>query len=256
MEHGVSMRGNCGMQVAQRGLKTSEGRRVAGSGFDASCLALPAPVRSIPTEHAPRDTREAPGAAHAGSRRTEILIRLLDIVGSLFILICASPILLATGLLVKLTSRGPALYRQERVGKGGRVFMLYKFRTMIDDAERYLGPVWASRHDERVTRAGRILRRMRLDELPQLYNILRGDMSLVGPRPERPYFVERHKPLQGSRLAVKPGLTGLAQVRSFYDLKPAHKVRYDNLYIQNRSLLLNLRILLQTIPAVFAKKGW
>jgi len=256
MEHRMGVGGNCGVQIAGRGLKTGDGRRAAGSGCDASCFVLPAPARSIATGHAPRDAREAPGTTHDEARRTEVLIRLLDIFGSLMILICAFPVLFATGLLIKLTSRGPVLYRQERVGKGGRIFILYKFRTMIDDAEKYIGPVWASRDDERVTRVGRILRRTRLDELPQLYNILRGDMSLVGPRPERPYFVERHKPLQGLRLAVKPGLTGLAQVRSFYDLKPAHKVRYDNLYIQNRSLLLNVRILLQTIPAVFAKKGW
>lgn len=119
-----------------------------------------------------------------------------------------------------------------------------------------MGPVWASPDDDRVTPVGRLLRRMHLDELPQLLNTLRGDMSLVGPRPERPFFVERHKALQGVRLAVKPGLTGLAQVRSYYDLKPAHKVKYDYLYIQNRSLLLNISILLQTIPALFAKKGW
>jgi len=116
--------------------------------------------------------------------------------------------------------------------------------------------VWAAKDDQRITPLGRILRRTRLDELPQLYNILRGDMSLVGPRPERPYFVQRHKALQGARLAVKPGLTGLAQVRSFYDLKPAHKVKYDYLYIQKRSLLLNVYILLRTIPVLFTKKGW
>jgi len=127
---------------------------------------------------------------------------------------------------------------------------------MIDDAEKHVGPVLATRDDDRVTPVGRILRRMRIDELPQIYNVLRGDMSLVGPRPERPFFVERHKALQGVRLAVKPGLTGLAQVRSFYDLKPAHKVKYDYLYIQKRSLFLNIRILLQTIPALFTKKGW
>jgi lipopolysaccharide/colanic/teichoic acid biosynthesis glycosyltransferase len=142
------------------------------------------------------------------------------------------------------------------VGRGGKLFELFKFRTMINDAEKHVGPVWASKDDGRVTRVGRILRRMRVDELPQLYNILRGDMSLVGPRPERPYVVERHKALQGARLAVKPGLTGLAQVRSFYDLKPAHKVRYDYLYIQNRSLLLNAYILLRTVPVLFTKKGW
>ena len=189
-------------------------------------------------------------------RRREFLIRLLDIVGALVILALALPLVLVSALLIKITSPGPILYQQERVGQGGRRFTLYKFRTMIDDAERDSGPVWTLRDDKRITPVGGILRKTRFDELPQIYNILRGDMSLVGPRPERPFFVERHKALQGVRLAVKPGLSGLAQVRSFYDLKPAHKVKYDCLYIRNRSLLLNIRILLQTIPALFIKKGW
>lgn len=189
-------------------------------------------------------------------RRVEVLIRLLDVAGSIAILILALPVMVVVAAVIKLTSRGPVLYRQERVGKHGKIFLLHKFRTMIDDAEKHVGPVWAAKDDERVTPVGRILRRTRLDELPQLFDILRGDMSLVGPRPERPYFVQRHKALQGVRLAVKPGLTGLAQVRSFYDLKPAHKVKYDYLYIQKRSLLLNIYILLQTIPVLFAKRGW
>jgi lipopolysaccharide/colanic/teichoic acid biosynthesis glycosyltransferase len=196
-------------------------------------------------------------ASEAGSSRVvETMIRLMDVAGSLVMLVAAFPVMLLVALLVKLTSRGPVLYKQERVGRGGKIFSLYKFRTMVEDAEKHVGPVWAARDDARVTPVGRVLRRTRLDELPQVYNILRGDMSLVGPRPERPYFVARHAALQGRRLSVKPGLTGLAQVRSFYDLKPAHKVRYDHLYIQNRSLLLNIYILLQTIPALFAKKGW
>jgi lipopolysaccharide/colanic/teichoic acid biosynthesis glycosyltransferase len=190
------------------------------------------------------------------SRRVEFLIRLLDLVGSLVILVLALPVMVAAAALIKVTSAGPVFYTQERVGQGGRLFTLYKFRTMIDNAEKHMGPVWAAPDDDRVTPVGRILRRMHLDELPQLLNTLRGDMSLVGPRPERPFFVERHEALQGVRLAVKPGLTGLAQVRSYYNLKPAHKVKYDYLYIQNRCLLLNLYILLQTIPALFARKGW
>jgi lipopolysaccharide/colanic/teichoic acid biosynthesis glycosyltransferase len=190
------------------------------------------------------------------SRAADVLMRILDIVGSLIILVVTLPITLVAALLVKLTSRGPVLYTQERVGKAGQVFTLYKFRTMIDGAEDRVGPVWAAKDDDRVTWVGRILRRMRLDELPQLYNILAGDMSLVGPRPERPFFVERHEALQGVRLSVKPGLTGLAQIRSFYDLKPAHKARYDNLYIRHRSLLLNIYILLLTIPVVLTRKGW
>ena len=191
-----------------------------------------------------------------GPRSGEFLIRLLDVIGSLIILVLALPVMVVAGILIKGTSAGPVFYKQERVGQGGRLFTLYKFRTMIDNAEKHMGPVWAAPDDDRVTPVGRILRRMHLDELPQLLNTLWGDMSLVGPRPERPFFVERHQALQGIRLAVKPGLTGLAQVRSYYNLKPAHKVRYDYLYIQNRSLFLNISILLQTIPVLFAKKGW
>lgn len=190
------------------------------------------------------------------SRTTELLIRLLDVVGSLAGLVFASPVLVLTVVLIRVTAGKPVLFRQERVGLRGRVFTLYKFRTMINDAEKHVGPVWASRDDDRVTPVGRILRKTRFDELPQLFNILRGDMSLVGPRPERPFFVERHKTLQGLRLAVKPGLTGLAQIRGLYDLKPAHKVKYDCLYIQKRCLLLNIYILLRTIPALFTKMGW
>jgi len=189
-------------------------------------------------------------------RTGEFLIRLLDIVGSLAILILALPVMIVSALLIKITSAGPVFYKQERVGQGGNIFTLCKFRTMINDAEKHVGPVLATKDDERVTPVGRILRQMRIDELPQTYNVLRGDMSLVGPRPERAFFIERHKALQGARLAVKPGLTGLAQVRSYYDLKPAHKVKYDYLYIQKRSVLLNIYILLQTIPVLFAKKGW
>jgi lipopolysaccharide/colanic/teichoic acid biosynthesis glycosyltransferase len=214
------------------------------------------PSRSSATVATQPGSVAATRLAARAPRSGEFLIRLLDIVGSLIILVLALPVMVVAGVLIKVTSAGPVFYKQERVGQGGRLFTLYKFRTMIDNAEEEVGPVWAAPDDHRVTPVGRILRRTRLDELPQLLNILWGDMSLVGPRPERPFFVERHKALQGVRLAVKPGLTGLAQVRSYYNLKPAHKVRYDYLYIQNRSLLLNISILLQTIPVLFAKKGW
>lgn len=187
---------------------------------------------------------------------TEFMVRTLDVVGSALVLLLAAPVLVLVALFVKLTSVGPVLYKQRRVGEYGRVFTLYKFRTMIDGAEKHTGPVWASKDDERITTVGKILRRTRLDELPQLFNVLKGDMSLVGPRPERPYFVKQHKALQGVRLVVKPGITGLAQVRGYYDLKPEHKLKYDYLYIQKRSFLLNLYILLQTIPVVLLKKGW
>lgn len=186
----------------------------------------------------------------------EFLMRSLDIVGSILILLISAPATILISLLIKISSPGPVFYRQQRVGKDGKIFTLYKFRTMVKDAEKKLGPVLASRNDSRVTKVGKILRETRLDELPQLLNVLRGDMSLVGPRPERLHFVKQHKALQELRLAVKPGLTGLAQIRSLYDLKPQHKIKYDYLYIQKRSLLLNLYILIQTIPAFFARKGW
>jgi len=186
----------------------------------------------------------------------EFLIRALDVIGSIFILLISLPVIILLSLLIKISSPGPVLYKQQRVGKDGEIFILYKFRTMVKDAEKMVGPVLASRDDPRVTKVGKILRRTRLDELPQLFNVLRGDMSLVGPRPERPHFVRLHKALRELRLAVKPGLTGLAQIRNFYDLKPQHKIKYDYLYIQKRSLLLNLYILLKTFPVIFCKKGW
>ncbi len=186
----------------------------------------------------------------------EFLMRSLDVLGSIFIVLVAAPAAILISLLIKVSSAGPVFYKQQRVGKDGKVFTLFKFRTMVKDAEKELGPVLASPDDPRVTRVGKILRTTRLDELPQLLNVLRGDMSLVGPRPERPHFVRQHKALHELRLAVKPGLTGLAQIRSFYDLKPKHKIKYDYLYIQRRSLLLNLYILVLTIPAVFSRKGW
>jgi lipopolysaccharide/colanic/teichoic acid biosynthesis glycosyltransferase len=186
----------------------------------------------------------------------EFFIRSFDIAASALILLTSLPLTALISLLIKVSSPGPALYRQQRVGKDGKIFTLYKFRTMVEDAEKQVGPVWASRNDPRVTSVGRVLRTARLDELPQLTNVIRGDLSLVGPRPERPHFVKLHKALRELRLAVKPGVTGLAQIRSFYDLKPKHKIKYDYLYIQQRSLILNLYILAKTVPVVFSRKGW
>jgi len=197
-----------------------------------------------------------PALVSQRSNASEIFIRALDIVGSVTILLLAAPVMLVIAFLIRIVCGGPSLYKQKRVGKNGKIFTLYKFRTMVNGAEEHTGPVWATEDDLRVTPIGSVLRKTRLDELPQLFNVLRGDMSLVGPRPERPYFVSQHKALQGIRLTVRPGLTGLAQVRSFYDLKPEHKLKYDYLYIQKRSLLLNLYILLQTIPVIVSKKGW
>jgi lipopolysaccharide/colanic/teichoic acid biosynthesis glycosyltransferase len=188
----------------------------------------------------------------------EFLMRTLDILGSITIIIFSLPIIILVALLIKLTSRGPVLYQQKRVGKDGKIFTLYKFRTMVNDAEKLSGFLPASENDPRITKTGRFLRVRRLDELPQLINVFKGQMSLVGPRPENLYRVDRHKALQELRLAVKPGLTGLAQIRNArnaYDLHPKHKIKYDYLYIQRRSLLLNLYILAKTIPVVLLKKG-
>jgi lipopolysaccharide/colanic/teichoic acid biosynthesis glycosyltransferase len=161
-------------------------------------------------------------------------------------------------ILIKLTSKGPVLYKQQRVGKDGKIFMLYKFRTMVNDAEERSGFLPASENDPRITKLGWWLRKTRLDELPQLINVLKDQMSLVGPRPENLYRVGMHKALQELRLAVKPGLTGLAQIRNAsnaYNLHPQHKIKYDYLYIQRRSLFLNLYILVKTIPVMLFKKG-
>jgi lipopolysaccharide/colanic/teichoic acid biosynthesis glycosyltransferase len=186
----------------------------------------------------------------------EFLIRLFDIISSLVILLVLLPWMFLIALLIKTSSPGPVIYRQQRAGKDGNVFTLYKFRTMINDAEKISGFLPATENDPRITKPGVWLRRIRFDELPQLFNILLGDMSLVGPRPENLCRVGEHKALRGLRLAVKPGLTGLAQIRSFYDLHPQQKIKYDYLYIQRRSLLLNLYILAKTIPVIFSKKGW
>lgn len=183
--------------------------------------------------------------------------RLCDIVLSL----CAGIVLLlplcVIGLLIKLDSEGPALYKQERLGKNGKSFYMYKFRSMRVDAEKD-GPKWANQDDDRCTRLGKFLRKCRLDELPQLWNIFVGDMSIVGPRPERPYFYDEFETyIHGfrHRLAVQPGLTGLAQVNGGYDLEPEEKIIYDMRYIKERSLLMELGIIFKTVALVFSHEG-
>jgi lipopolysaccharide/colanic/teichoic acid biosynthesis glycosyltransferase len=185
----------------------------------------------------------------------EFLIRTLDIIGSLAMLTTLSPLIGLAALGIKLTSAGSVLYKQKRIAKDGKTFTMYKFRTMIEDAERDSGPVLAAKNDLRITKIGRFMRETRIDEIPQLINVIHGEMSLVGPRPERPHFVKCHQSLREIRLAVKPGLTGFAQIRNHYDLHPNHKTKYDVLYIQKRSLQVNLYILYKTIPVVFLRKG-
>jgi lipopolysaccharide/colanic/teichoic acid biosynthesis glycosyltransferase len=185
----------------------------------------------------------------------EFLIRLVDIIISILILVLAFPLMSLISILVWITSGRPILYKQERLAKNGESFTLYKFRTMINNAEHNTGPVLAKENDSRITKIGLFLRQTRLDEMPQIFNVLRGDMSLVGPRPERPYFVKNNKFLRENRLAVRPGITGFAQIRSLYDLHPKHKIKYDYLYIQKRSVWVNLYILLMTIPVILTRKG-
>lgn len=180
--------------------------------------------------------------------------RFFDIFVSALGLIITSPIMLIISVLIKATSHGPVFYTQERVGLYGKTFKLYKFRTMIDGAEKYTGPVLATEQDPRITPIGRFLRSTRLDELPQLFNVLKGEMSLVGPRPERPFFVNQFKnenPHYKYRHIVKPGITGLAQVMGKYRTSVDDKLRYDLIYIRNYSFLQDLRILFLTIKVMF-----
>ena len=167
------------------------------------------------------------------------------------------PVMLILGIMVRLDSPGKAIYSQVRLGKNGKEFKLLKFRTMRIDAEAN-GPVWAGKDDERCTKLGAKLRKYRFDELPQLYNIFVGHMSIVGPRPERPCFYEEFKGyIDGfdKRLAVKPGLTGLAQVNGGYDLKPEEKVVFDMQYIEERSIWMDIKIIFKTVKLVFTHEG-
>lgn len=187
--------------------------------------------------------------------------RLFDLLVSAAVLAVTLPIMALAALLIKLESPGPVLYRQERVGQGGRPFTILKFRSMCVDAEKDGKPRWAGQNDSRITLVGRIIRRTRIDELPQIFNVFFGEMSFVGPRPERPYFVQdltQKIPYYGVRHTVKPGITGWAQVRYPYgasDEDAMHKLQYDLYYVKNHSLFLDLMILFQTAQVVLWGKG-
>jgi sugar transferase (PEP-CTERM system associated) len=190
-----------------------------------------------------------------------VVKRIFDIVCALILLVLASPLIIITGLLILLESGGPILYLQERVGLNGRLFNVVKFRSMRTDAEQDGKPRWATAQDDRVTRVGRIIRKLRIDELPQLFSVLNGDMSLVGPRPERPYFVDKltqEIPYFAVRQSVKPGVTGWAQVRYHYGASvedSAEKLQYDLYYVKNHTLFLDLVILFETVGVVLTGKG-
>jgi lipopolysaccharide/colanic/teichoic acid biosynthesis glycosyltransferase len=205
-------------------------------------------LRSLPVVELP----EEPVQVMAGLRRSLPAKAVADAVLGFCLLVLLAPVILLAALAVKLTSRGPAFYTQKRRGRGGRVFTIVKLRTMRHDCERHTGPQWARVADPRITSVGRFLRRTHLDELPQLVNVVRGDMSLVGPRPERPEIItelERRIPRYRERMAVRPGLTGLAQVQLPPDTDLAsvqRKLTYDLYYIEHISLWLDFRLLLST----------
>ena len=188
----------------------------------------------------------------------QFLKRFFDLALAALLAVPALPLVLICALAVAVTSPGPAIYLQERVGLKGKVFTLYKLRTMVVGAESKSGPVFAGEEDDRVTSVGRFLRTARLDELPQLFNVLRGDLSMVGPRPERPFFVARfEKELPGYSLRhlVKPGITGLAQVAGYYASNTQDKLKHDLYYLADYSLLLDLKILLLTVPTLFNRQA-
>ena len=194
-------------------------------------------------------------------RVSEFFIRIIDVVGATGALLLASPVLLACAAAIKAESRGPVFYRQVRVGRNNQPFEIVKLRSMRQDAERNTGPVFANQDDERITAVGRLLRKSRLDEVPQLWNVLRGDMSLVGPRPERPEFAEMlstRYPLFRLRSAVKPGVTGWAQVRYGYVNEVdgfLEKLSFDLYYMKYRSVAMNLLVLWQTVKTVVLFRG-
>jgi sugar transferase (PEP-CTERM system associated) len=195
------------------------------------------------------------------SRATRLMKRTIDLLLSLILAALAFPLMVLTALIVFLEDGSPVLYRQERVGENGRTFTLSKFRSMRKDAEKGGTPIWAQDGDNRVTRIGRFIRKTRLDELPQLWNVVRGDMSFVGPRPERPFFVDqlsKEIPFYQQRHAVKPGLTGWAQVKYRYgsSLEDAmEKLRYDLYYIKHLSVFFDLTIVFDTVKVVLFRKG-
>jgi exopolysaccharide biosynthesis polyprenyl glycosylphosphotransferase len=195
---------------------------------------------------------------HPLSGAYTVVKRTMDVCCAVAGLTLGAPLLLAAAVAIRCDSRGPVLFRQVRSGLGGKPFNIVKLRTMCLDAEKDTGPIWASKDDPRVTRAGRLLRRMRIDEIPQLWNVLKGEMSLVGPRPERPFFIEefqRDVPLFPLRLRVKPGITALSHVWGRYDSSPADRLRYDLVYMSNMSFALDVRIIVETVKIVLTGRG-
>lgn len=184
-----------------------------------------------------------------------IIKELLDRIFSLILIILLAPLFIILILCTKLDSKGPVFFLQERVGKGGRIFRILKFRTMIPNAIQIGSGVYTEDNDPRITRIGRFLRRTSLDELPQLINILKGDMSFIGPRPTLEYQVKEYDDFQKKRLLMKPGVTGLAQINGRNSISWPERIRYDVTYIESWSLFLDLKIFLKTFLVVFKQEG-
>lgn len=187
----------------------------------------------------------------------DIYSRVIDIFLSIIGLIIGIPLVLIFGILIKLEDKGPIIYKQERVGKYGKLFDVYKLRSMKMDAEKY-GAQWAQDNDPRILKVGKFIRKTRIDEIPQLFNILKGDMSIIGPRPERPMFtMQFNEEIDGfiNRLLVKPGLTGLAQVNGGYEITPEEKYKWDMKYISKRNIICDLKIIIKTIGIVLTGEG-
>ena len=214
-------------------------------------------VETIYNQYINTQLRKVPNVNRNNLGFYYIVKRVIDIILSLVALVFATPIIAVVGAAIKLESEGPIIYKQERVGLGGKPFVIYKLRSMYIDAEKN-GAQWACKDDPRVTKVGRFIRKTRIDELPQLINILKGDMSIVGPRPERPiltYKFNEEIPGFVNRLQVKPGLTGWAQVTGGYELSPKEKLEKDMYYIENQSLWLDFKIMFKTIFIVFNGDG-
>jgi len=214
----------------------------------------------VPLEHLkPSWVVFSDGFKSLRSRKTSK--RICDVTFSSLMLIALAPLMLITAILIKLDSKGPVIFSQTRVGEHEKEFQVFKFRSMKQDAEAATGPVWANADDNRVTRLGKFIRKTRIDELPQLINVIKGDMSFVGPRPERPYFVEQLKkeiPYFEMRTVVKPGLTGWTQIKYAYGATvedAIEKLQYDIYYIKHMSLFFDLMIILGTIKVVLTGQG-
>lgn len=186
------------------------------------------------------------------------LKRFYDIIFSFIFLICSIPFIIVFGILIKATSKGPIFYKQIRAGYMGKPFCMIKLRSMKNNAEAKTGPMWTQENDPRITRVGHFIRDTHIDELPQFWNVLKGDMSIVGPRPERLYFTEKfyhNNPKFPKRLRIKPGITGYSQVHGDYDMTPDKRLVMDEYYMKHYSLHMDLMIVLETIGTMFTGKG-